>query len=222
WLASHFEAILGQLAQIELRYPEAAAHLTRAAQAAGRAHMTATEGFHLASLGVVLHQSGDDEAAIATFEEAIRLATSVGLMRIAAFTRVRLGTLLHGLGEVAAARVALSTAEEWFRASGGGAEGALAQCLLAAMDADDGIPDAARRLTAILETARTDGDSAVQVLALDALASVESKSGDVTTALELLARADELMGSVGHRLAERDRIDARHARERLQAPVATD
>jgi predicted ATPase/DNA-binding SARP family transcriptional activator len=150
WLTSHFEAILGQLAQIELRYLDAAAHLTRAAQAARRSHMTATEGFHLASLGVVLHQSGDHETAIATFEEAIRLATAVGLMRIAAFTRVRLGTLLHGLGEVEPARAALSTADEWFRASGGGAEAALARCLLAAVDADDGVPDAEQLLVAIL------------------------------------------------------------------------
>lgn len=219
WLASHFEAILGQLAQIELRYAAAAAHLNRAAQAARRAHMTATEGFHLASLGVVLHQSGDHETAIATFEEAIRLATTVGLMRIAAFTRVRLGTLLHGLGEVEPARAALSTADDWFRASGGGAEAALAQCLLAAMDADDDIPDAAQRLTTILEAARTDGDSAVQVLALDALAGIESRSGDLTTALDLLARADELMESVGHRLAEQDRIDARRATELTSAGV---
>jgi tetratricopeptide (TPR) repeat protein len=223
WLTSHFEAILGQLAQIEGRYPDAAAHLTRAAQAAQRAHMTATEGFHLANLGVVLHQAGDHETAIATLEEAIRLATTAGLMRIAAFTRVRLGTLLHGHGEVEPARAALSTADDWFRASGGGAEGALAQCLLAAMDADDDIPDAAQRLTTILEAARTDGDSAVQVLALDALAGVESRAGDLTTALDLLARADELMRSVGHRLAEHDRIDARRTRARVLAdPMATD
>jgi tetratricopeptide (TPR) repeat protein len=213
WLTSHFEAILGQLAQIELRYPDAAAHLTRAAQAARRAHMTATEGFHLASLGVVLHQSGDHETAIATFEEAIRLATAVGLMRIAAFTRVRLGTLLHGLGEVEPARAALSTADEWFRASGGGAEAALAQCLLAAMDADDGLPDAEQRLVAVLNEARTDVNLDVQVFALDALAGIDARAGNIAAALDLLASADELMQSLGHRIAEHDRIDARRARE---------
>jgi predicted ATPase/DNA-binding SARP family transcriptional activator len=213
WLASHFEAILGQLAQIELRYPDAAAHLTRAAQAARRSHMTATEGFHLASLGVVLHQSGDHETAIATFEEAIRLATAVGLMRIAAFTRVRLGTLLHGLGEVEPARAALSTADEWFRASGGGAEAALAQCLLAAMDADDGLPDAEQRLVAILNEARADVNLDVQVFALDALAGIDARAGNIAAALDLLASADELMQSLGHRIAEHDRIDARRARE---------
>jgi hypothetical protein len=90
------------------------------------------------------------------------------------------------------------------------------------MDADDDIPDAAQRLTTILEAARTDGDSAVQVLALDALAGIESRAGDLTTALDLLARADELMRSVGHRLAEHDRIDARRTRARVRAdPMAT-
>ncbi len=213
WLTSHFEAILGQLAQIELRYPDAAAHLTRAAQAARRAHMTATEGFHLASLGVVLHQSGDHETAIATFEEAIRLATAVGLMRIAAFTRVRLGTLLHGLREVEPARAALSTADDWFRASGGGAEAALAQCFLAAMDADDGLPDAEQRLVAILNEARADVNLDVQLFALDALAGIDARAGNIAAALDLLASADELMQSLGHRIAEHDRIDARRARE---------
>jgi hypothetical protein len=220
WLASHLEAILGQLAQIELRYSDAAAHLTRAARAAQRAEMTATEGFHLANLGIVLNQAGDQAAAIATFEQAIELASAVGLMRIAAFTRVRLGTLLRGLGETDAARSNLSTADEWFRASGGGGEAVLAQCLLAAIDAENDIPDAAQQLAAILDAARTDADTDVQVLALDAQAGIESRAGNFVAALDLLACADELMRSAGHRIAEHDRIDARHARERAGAGSA--
>ncbi len=212
WLASHLEAILGQLAQIELRYPDAAAHLTRAARAAQRAEMTATEGFHLANLGIVLNQAGDQEAAIATFEQAIELAGTVGLMRITAFTRVRLGTLLRGLGDADAARSHLSTADEWFGASGGGGEAALARCVLAAIDAEDDLPGAAEWLATILDAARADGDTDVQVLALDALAGIESRAGNVVAALDLLTLADELMGSAGQRIAAHDRIDARRAR----------
>ena len=79
------------------------------------------------------------------------------------------------------------------------------------MDADDETPDAAQRLAAILDAATAAADTDVQVLALDAQAGIESRAGNRSVALELLARADEVMGSAGHRIAEHDRIDARRA-----------
>jgi hypothetical protein len=47
WLTGHLDATLGQLAQIELRYPDVAMPFERAVHAARRAGLTATEGFHL-------------------------------------------------------------------------------------------------------------------------------------------------------------------------------
>jgi hypothetical protein len=81
------------------------------------------------------------------------------------------------------------------------------------MDADDGLPDAEQRLVAILNEARTDVNLDVQVFALDALAGIDARAGNIAAALDLLASADELMQSLGHRIAEHDRIDARRARE---------
>ena len=87
------------------------------------------------------------------------------------------------------------------------------------MDADDGVPDTEQRLVAILEAARTDANLDVQVFALDALAGINARAGNIVAAVDLLARADELMQSLGHRLAEQDRIDARRARELTSAGV---
>jgi hypothetical protein len=138
-------------------------------------------------------------------------------MRIVAFTRVRLGTLLFGLGDVEAARSTLSIADEWFQASGGGSEAALATCLLAAIASDAEIPGAPEHLAAILNTARTDDDRDVQVIALDALARSEGRCGRLAVALDLLNQADEVMHSSGHRIVEHDRIDARRVRAMLDA-----
>ena len=217
WLASHIESILGQLAQAEHRFAEAAADLGQAAAAAHRINVPAAEGFHLANLGRVQQQAGDHQAAIATLERAIEITRAVGLMRVVALARVRLGRLLQGVGDSDSARSALTAADEWFRASGGGEEADLAECLLVAMDARDGVPDAAGRLAKVLETARGADDFEVQVLALDALAAIRAAAEDVSAAIGLLARADALMTSAGHRLADSDRLDARRARTLIEA-----
>ena len=93
----------------------------------------------------------------------------------------------------------------------------MAQCLLAAMDAQSDVPGAAGRLDSILEMAEAVGDVEVQVLALDALAGLQAQAGDSIEANELLVRADALMAAAGHRLTEGDRLDAHRARALLDA-----
>ena len=56
--------------------------------------------------------------------------------------------------------------------AGGGEQAALAECLLAAMDAADQVPGAEKRLEAILDEARREDDAPVEVFALDALARI--------------------------------------------------
>jgi predicted ATPase len=220
WLTSHIEAILGQLAQAEHRLTEAADHLLQAAEAARRVGIPAAEGFHLASLGRVLQQAGDHQAAITTLERAIELTRAVGLMRPVALARIRLGRLLQGLGDKDSARSALAAADDWFRASGGGEEALLAACLLAAMDAEDGTPDAAQRLADVLDSARVADDLEVQVLALDALAAVRAAAGDLDDARRLLDLADALMPSAGHRIADSDRLDAHRVRSLIETAAS--
>jgi predicted ATPase/DNA-binding SARP family transcriptional activator len=217
WLFSHVEAILGQLAQAEQRYDEAAAHLRRAAEAAQRVNLSAAEGFHLANLGRVLQLAGDQGSAVATLERAIEITLAVGLMRVVALARVRLGRVLRALGERDAARLALVAANDWFRSSGGGEEAALAECLLVALDAEAGLPDAVVRLADVLEGAGGTGDVEVQVLALDALAATYARSQELDQASGALARADALMSAAGHRLIEADRLDADRARSLLRS-----
>ncbi|HEY5149340.1 MAG TPA: tetratricopeptide repeat protein [Mycobacterium sp.] len=217
WLTSHVEAILGQLAQAEQRLPDAADHFRRAADAAHRVGASAAEGFHLANLGRVLQLSGDHRAAISTLEQGIEIIRAVGLMRSLALSRVHLGRLQREVGDVEGARSAIESADAWFRDSGGGDEAAVAQCLLAAMDAKEGVPDAAGRLDVILEKAQAANDLEVQVLALDALACLRAEAGDIIERNEMLERADALAASSGHKLTEGDRLDGHRARALLDA-----
>ena len=215
WLGGHVEAILGQLAQAEHRYDDAAAHLRLAAESAHRAELAAAEGFHLAGLGRALQLAGDPQGAIAALDRGIELTQQVGLMRAVALSRVRLGRLLRSVGDDRAARVALVQADDWFRASGGGDESALAECLVAAIDAESDQSGATGVLETLLE--REPDDVEVQVLALDALAAVQARADEHDAALSLLAKADALMPAASHLISEDDRIDAHRARAVLAA-----
>jgi predicted ATPase/DNA-binding SARP family transcriptional activator len=215
WLTSHIEAITGQLAQSEGDLTEAAHHLTRAAEAAQRVGIPAAEGFHLANLGRVLQQAGDYQNAIASLERGIELIRTVGLMRAVALARVRLGRLLQGLGDNESARAALVAADEWFRASGGGEEALLAECLVATLDADDGVEAVADRLESVLRKASDAQDVEVEILTLDALAALHAREGDATGARDLLGRADALMPAATHRIADSDRLHAHRVRSIL-------
>ena len=114
-------------------------------------------------------------AGAATLELAIDKAEATGDVRLAALARVHLGRVLRAVGQVERARAALEAASEWHRDSGGGEQAALGECLLAAMDAADGVPGAADRLAATLDEARRRDDAAVEVFALDALARIAAQ-----------------------------------------------
>ena len=135
---------------------------------------------------------------------------------------MHLGRLQREVGDLWAARSTIEAADAWFQTSGGGDEAAVAQCLLAAMDAEDGVPGAAGRLDLLVEKAEAAGDLEVQVLSLDALACLRVEAGDIIEGNELLDRADALMAAAGHRLTEGDRLDGHRARALLDAADADD
>ena len=134
WMSSQFAANNGRLAQVEGRFDDAVIHFTRAAEFAGAVGLPATEGFHLVSVGLAQQQAGHGAAAITTYERAIDLTTSVGLMRLVSSARVRLGQLRLLAGDRDDARTLLEAADSWYRSSGGGAEAGLARELLASLN----------------------------------------------------------------------------------------
>ena len=127
--------------------------------------------------------------------------------------RVHLGRVLRALGRIAPARAALEAASAWHHAAGGGEQAALGECLLAALDAEDRVAGAERRLGASLHAARLADDAPVEVFALDALARLAAEAGDLATARDLCETADRRMRSASHFITELDRTDARSVRQ---------
>ena len=213
WLAVRCEAMLGELARIQHRFDDAVLHIGRAVETSRRLGFQQTEAYQVTSLGRALCQAGDYVAGAATLELAISKAEATGDLRLAALARVHLGRVLRALDELPRARAALEAASAWHRAVGGGEPAALGECLLAALDAADGVVGAPARLSAILEDAARSGDATVEVFALDALARIAASAGDLDTAHRLGASADRLVTSVSHFITELDRADARWVRE---------
>ena len=114
---------------------------------------------------------------------------------------------------VAPARAALEAAAAWHRAAGGGEQAALGECLLAALDAAEGVPGAQQRLVAILDAARRNDDAPVEVFALDALGRIAAEAGDVAAAQDLCEAADRRMEAASHFITDRDRTDAHWVRQ---------
>ena len=177
WLQVRSEAMLGELARIQHRFHDAVLHIGRAAETSRRLGFQQTEAYQVASLGRAQCQAGDYQAGAATLELAVDKAEATGDVRLAALARVHLGRVLRAVGQVARARTALEAASEWHRDSGGGEQATLGECLLAALDAADGVPGAADRLAATLDDARQQDDAAVEVFALDALARIAATDG---------------------------------------------
>ena len=213
WLHVRFEAILGELARLEYRFDDAVVHLGRAAETSGRLGFQQTEAYQLSSLGRAQSQAGDYEAGAATLERAIGKAEATGDVRMAALGRVHLGRVRRALGRIPAARESLEAATTWHRATGGGEQAALGECLLAAIDAEEGMSEAEDRLVACLVQARLDDDAPVEVFALDALALLAARAGDVAAARDLCDEADARMEAASHFISERDRTDAHSVRQ---------
>ena len=144
WLHVRRDAMLGELARIEHRFDDAVVHIARAAQTSGRLGFLQTEAYHVFSLGRAQCQAGDYATAASTLQAAIEKAEATGDVRLAALGRVHLGRVLRALGQVAPARAALEAATAWHREAGGGEQAALGECLLAALDAEDGVSGRAR------------------------------------------------------------------------------
>jgi predicted ATPase/DNA-binding SARP family transcriptional activator len=212
WLHVRNEAARGELARVQHRFDDAVVHLAGAAEASRRLGFRQTEAYQVSSLGRAQCQAGDYDAGAATLELAVTKAEATGDVRLAALARVHLGRVLRAVGQLARARAALETATAWHRDAGGGEQAALGECLLAAMDAADGVAGAGERLAAILAEARETDDAHVEVFALDALARIAAEAGDFATAHGLRAAADARMEVAAHFITDRDRIDARAVR----------
>jgi tetratricopeptide (TPR) repeat protein len=208
WLHVRAEAARGELARLQHRFDDAVVHLRRAAEASHRQGFQQTEAYQLASLGRALCQTDDYEAGAATLQVAVEKAEAAGDARLAALSRVHLARVLRALGRTALARDAAEVTVSWHRATGGGEQALLGECLLAALDAADRRLGAQQRLQAILETARVHNDAPTEVLALDGLAGLAMAAGDTATATMLSRQADERMPAASHFITQRDRTDA--------------
>jgi predicted ATPase/DNA-binding SARP family transcriptional activator len=213
WLHVRREAMLGELARIELRFDDAVEHIGRAASTSRRLGFLQTEAYQVYCLGRAQCQAGDHGAGADTLQVAIEKAEATGDVRMAALARVHLGRVLRALGQDGAARAALEAAAAWHRAAGGGEQAALGECLLAALDAGDRVAGAEQRLGAILGDARLSGDPPVEVFALDALARIAAERGDAATARDLCVEADRQMAPAAHLITALDRADARAVRQ---------
>jgi tetratricopeptide (TPR) repeat protein len=213
WLHARQDAALGELARIEHRFDDAVIHLARAAETSERLGFRQTEAYQLSSLGRAQCQAGDYRVGAATLKLAISKAEATGDVRLAALARVHLGRVLRALGQVAPARQALESATAWHRATGGGEQAALSECLLAALDAEDGVSGADRRLATILDEARRTDDAPVEVFALDALARIAADTDDPVGPEVWLGAADRRMAAASHFITELDRTDSRWVRQ---------
>ena len=208
WLHVRGEAMLGELARIQHRFDDAVLHIGQAAATSGRLGFQQTEAYQVASLGRAQCQAGDYETGATTLALAIDKAEATGDVRMAALARVHLGRVLRALGQPERARTVLEAAAAWHRSAGGGEQAALGDCLLAALDAADGVAGAEHRLTGLLDDAVLADDAPVEVFARDALARLAVETGDLVRARELSAAADRRMEAASHFITERDRTDA--------------
>jgi predicted ATPase/DNA-binding SARP family transcriptional activator len=220
WLHARRDAMLGELARLQHRFDDAVLHIGRAVETSRRLGFLQTEAYQTASLGRAQCQAGDYDIGAATLELAIHKAEATGDVRMATLARVHLGRVLRALGQLAQARTVLETASAWHRSAGGGEQAALGDCLLAAMDAADGVPGAHERLVAILDAAQARDDTHVEVFALDALARAAIERGDINAARALCESADHRMETWSHFITDRDRTDAHVVRQSTQSSHA--
>jgi predicted ATPase/DNA-binding SARP family transcriptional activator len=213
WLHVRKEATLGEFARLQHRFDDAVQHIARAAQTSRTLGFQQTEAYQVASLGRAQCQAGAYDVGALTLQLAIDKAEAIGDVRLAALANVHLGRVLRAVGQVGRARIALEAAASWHRDAGGGEQSALGECLLAALDAADGVAGAENRLVSVLDDARRRGDAPVEVLALDALARAAAAAGDVAVAGGLCDAADLRMTYASHFITELDRSDARVVRQ---------
>ena len=185
WGLVHAEAILGGIAQASHRFDDASRYLEHATAASERLGFLGQAAYHLTRLGRVQHQAGQLQAASETLTFAIQAAIRGSDPRMAATARINLARVMRATGQHDTARALLHQCDDWYRTAGGGDGALLTRGLLAATsDSDDA------ELEAIIDRARLVGDHEVEVVMLDALALRVAQRGQLSTAQQLLATAD--------------------------------
>jgi predicted ATPase/DNA-binding SARP family transcriptional activator len=209
-LVVHGEAMLGAIAQADHRFDDAAEHLANAAESSRRLGFLGQQAYHLTRLGRVQQQAGNDELAVKTLFRAIEAASDDGDLRMAATARINLARVLRGTDRNQDAVTLLEQANAWYQNAGAGDGALLSRVLLAAATGDRAAGTG--ELELVLDDARSVNDVEVQVLALDALARLAARAGEVDRAAQLLQVADDqnTLNPIGP--DELDRFDARLAR----------
>ena len=129
-----------------------------------------------------------------------------------------LARVMRERGDELSALALLEQADRWYRTAGG--DGALlTRCLLARLTASHDAGLATRRLVTVLDEARSVGDGEATLTALDALALLTARTGDLDHAARTLDEADELHTGLRHLVTDGDRLDARQARELLESEM---
>jgi len=180
WGLVHARGILAGVAAGEGRFGEAAESFDAAAGAASAMGFAGQAALHLASRARTLMMAGDAGAADAV-ARASEAAATVGDGRLASGLRVHAAQLARAAGEERRARVLLRENEDWFAAYGGGDRATVTRALLLAMDDDD---------QGLSDLLASDPDAAARQVALDALARLAARDGEVARAAGLVAESD--------------------------------
>ena len=144
----------------------------------------------------------------ATLELAIEKAEATGDVRLAALARVHLGRVLRALGQPTRARTALEAAAAWHRVGGGGEQAALGECLLAALDAADGVPGAEDRLTGDPRRRRRSTATPPSRCSPSTRSPASPPTPATSSGRGPLREADRRMEAASHFITDLDRTDA--------------
>ena len=215
WLQVRGEALLGELARIQRRFDDAVVHLLSAAETSRRLGFLQTEAYQLSSLGRAQCQAGDYEPGRPPCVSAIDKAEATGDVRLAALARVHLGRVLRAEGHTGQS------------ASGPGGSHRLAPLVrrrrtgrpgrVSARRPGRGGPGPRRGGP----SRRDPGGRAPRTTQPMSRSSHSTRSagwpprrGDLATAGELCAEADQRMDVASHFISEHDRTDAHWVRQR--------
>ncbi|WP_404380455.1 winged helix-turn-helix domain-containing protein [Knoellia locipacati] len=216
WALGHAAGLLGELAQAQGRYAEAAVHLAGAAEAAAASGFDAAQAHHRLNLGRVQQQSGDPTGSTNSLLKAIALGQGCGDARTVALARTRLAQVSRDAGDLATAREQVARAVAWFTTAGGGDGALLADFLMITLLVGGDASGTHGELVGLLHRARSAADPVVEVLTLDALAAADVRDGHPDEARSRLEEADTVAASV-RTVWPGDRVDGQQVRHALSA-----
>ena len=205
WALVHAQGLLAGIARVEGRLDDASHALRGAAEKSRVLGFSGQAALHLASLGEVERQLGQDRRAVRTLRRAVDQAMAGGDGRLAATARLHVAQLLRADGQGPAALDLLEQNVEWYAHAGGGDGALLSTCVLAAETRD------ARALASVLDEARRTHDVPLQIHALDAQAHHAALDAQPALAFTLLGQADDAAALTPTAIPERERHDKRQA-----------